>query len=97
MTTPQILRLGSVKDVSHFAEHLRALQLQIPCDREILRAADSPLFLPLTRGEIKIGNRIAINPMEGWDGTADGNPTDNTLRRKIRCGAGGASGRAARN
>ncbi len=90
MTTPQILRLGSVKDVSHFAEHLRALQLQIPCDREILRAADSPLFLPLTRGEIKIGNRIAINPMEGWDGTADGNPTDNTLRRWRRFGQSGA-------
>jgi len=90
VTTPQILRLGSVKDVSHFAEHLRALQLQIPCDREILRAADSPLFLPLTRGEIKIGNRIAINPMEGWDGTADGNPTDNTLRRWRRFGQSGA-------
>jgi 2,4-dienoyl-CoA reductase-like NADH-dependent reductase (Old Yellow Enzyme family) len=90
VTTPQILRLGSVKDVSHFAEHLRALQLQIPCDREILRAADSPLFLPLTRGEIKIGNRIAINPMEGWDGTADGNPADNTLRRWRRFGQSGA-------
>jgi 2,4-dienoyl-CoA reductase-like NADH-dependent reductase (Old Yellow Enzyme family) len=46
--------------------------------------------LPLVRGEIKIGNRIAINPMEGWDGTADGNPTENTLRRWRRFGASGA-------
>ena len=90
MTAPQILRLGSVKNVSQFAEHLRALQLQIPCDPQILRAADSPLFLPLLRGEIKIGNRIAINPMEGWDGTADGNPTENTLRRWRRFGQSGA-------
>ncbi len=90
MTAPNILRLGSVKDVSQFAEHLRALQLQIPCDYEILRAADSPLFAPLACGEIKIGNRIAINPMEGWDGAADGNPTENTLRRWRRFGQSGA-------
>jgi NADPH2 dehydrogenase len=90
VTALKILRLGSVKDVSQFAEHLRALQLQIPCDSEILRAADSPLFAPLACGEIKIGNRIAINPMEGWDGAADGNPTENTLRRWRRFGQSGA-------
>jgi NADPH2 dehydrogenase len=90
LTPHKILRLGSVKDVAQFAEHLRALQLQIPCDREILRAAESPVFSPLARGEIKIGNRIAINPMEGWDGTADGNPTENTLRRWRRFGQSGA-------
>jgi 2,4-dienoyl-CoA reductase-like NADH-dependent reductase (Old Yellow Enzyme family) len=82
--------LGSVKNVSRFAEHLRALQLQIPCDPEILPAPESPLFAPLARGEIKIGNRFAVNPMEGWDGTADGNPTENTLRRWRRFGASGA-------
>jgi 2,4-dienoyl-CoA reductase-like NADH-dependent reductase (Old Yellow Enzyme family) len=90
VTTPQILRLGSVKNISQFAEHLRLLHLQIPCDPEILRAAESPLFSPLLRGEIKIGNRIAINPMEGWDGTADGNPTENTLRRWRRFGQSSA-------
>lgn len=90
MTAPQILRLGSVKNVSQFTKHLRALRLQIPCDPEILRAAESPLFAPLARGEIKIGNRIAINPMEGWDGTADGKPTENTLRRWRRFGQSGA-------
>ncbi|MCU1242506.1 MAG: namA 2 [Candidatus Acidoferrum typicum] len=90
MSASRILRLGSVKNVSQFAEHLRALQLQIPCDVEILSAAGSPLFAPLARGEIKIGNRIAINPMEGWDGTADGNATENTLRRWRRFGQSGA-------
>ena len=90
MTAPKILRLGGVKDVSQFAQHLRALHLQIPCDPEILRASESPLFAPLARGEITIGNRIAINPMEGWDGTADGNPTENTLRRWRRFGQSGA-------
>jgi NADPH2 dehydrogenase len=87
---PKILRLGSLKDVSQFTAHLRSLQLQIPCDSEILPTAESPLFSPLVRGDIRIGNRIAINPMEGWDGTADGNPTENTLRRWRRFGQSGA-------
>src|SRR5258705_2599348 len=90
MSEAKILRIGSVKNVAQFAEHLRALQLRIPCDFAILPAAESPLFLSLTRGEIKIGNRFAINPMEGWDGTADGAPTENTLRRWRRFGASGA-------
>jgi len=90
VSAPRILRLGSVKNVAQFAEHLRALQLQIPCDSAILPATESPLFLPLSRGGIKIGNRFAINPMEGWDGTADGAPTENTLRRWRRFGESGA-------
>jgi 2,4-dienoyl-CoA reductase-like NADH-dependent reductase (Old Yellow Enzyme family) len=90
VTAAKILRLGSVKDVAQFAEHLRALRVQIPCDSEILGAAESPLFSPIARGGIKIGNRIAINPMEGWDGTPDGNPTENTLRRWRRFGQSGA-------
>jgi 2,4-dienoyl-CoA reductase-like NADH-dependent reductase (Old Yellow Enzyme family) len=90
VTGPRILRLGSVKNVAQFAEHLGALRLQIPCDLEILRAAESPLFTPLVRGDIRIGNCFAINPMEGWDGTADGAPTENTLRRWRRFGASGA-------
>ena len=90
MSAPKILRLGSVKNVSQFAEHLRSLQLRIPCDTEMLGAEDSPLFSPLAGGDIKIGNRIAINPMEGWDATAGGNPTENTLRRWRRFGQSGA-------
>ena len=27
---------------------------------------------------IKIGNRIVVHPMEGWDGLADGNPSEHT-------------------
>ena len=85
-----ILRLGSVKEVAQFREHLRALGLAIPCDNEILRGAQSPPCAPLARGGIKIGNRIAVNPMEGWDGARDGNPTENTLRRWRRFGQSGA-------
>src|SRR5258707_2723924 len=90
MSEAKILRIGSVKNVAQFAEHLRALQLRIPCDSRILLGAESPLFSMVSRGSIKIGNRFAINPMEGWDGTADGAPTENPLRRWRRFGASGA-------
>jgi 2,4-dienoyl-CoA reductase-like NADH-dependent reductase (Old Yellow Enzyme family) len=41
-------------------------------------------------GEIKIGNRIAVQPMEGWDGLPDGNPSEHTIRRWQRFGKSGA-------
>jgi len=90
MSSTPILRLGSVKDVLRFQEHLHSLQVAIPCDRELAGAAESPFWLPLRRGGIKIGNRIAINPMEGWDGTPDGNPSELTFRRWQKFGRSGA-------
>ncbi len=50
----------------------------------------SPLFKPLTIGHLKLGGRLAIHPMEGCDGTLDGNPDELTFRRYQRFGAGGA-------
>lgn len=38
-----------------------------------------------------LANRLAIHPMEGCDGTADGEPGELTLRRWRRFGAGGAA------
>ncbi len=90
MSARPILRLGTVKDVARFEEHVRSLSLEIPCDSELIRGAESPLRWPLERGGMKIGNRIAIHPMEGWDGTADGRPGENTMRRWQRFGQSGA-------
>jgi NADPH2 dehydrogenase len=90
VSNPAILRLGSVKDPLRFQEHLRSLQVAVPCDHELAPTADSPFLHPLQRAGIKIGNRIAINPMEGWDGTLDGNPSELTYRRWQKFGASGA-------
>lgn len=81
MNSPSIVRVGSIKDADHFKEHLKSLRLNIPCDREIVRGAESPLRAPLLRGRFRIKNRICVQPMEGWDGTADGNPSELTIRR----------------
>ena len=55
----------------------------------------SPLFqtldVPLPGGGVRtLGNRLAVQPMEGCDGTPDGRPGELTRRRYERFGAGGA-------
>src|ERR1700675_1283338 len=90
MSASGILRLGSLRDIAQFKEHIDALHLTIPCDDEILRGSESPLAEPIVREDIKIGNRFAVQPMEGWDGTSDGNPSEHTIRRWQRFGRSGA-------
>jgi NADPH2 dehydrogenase len=90
MSSPAIVRLGTLRDVEHLQEHLRSLGLEIPCDRKLISGAESPLAQPLERGGIFVGNRVAIQPMEGWDGTTDGSPSELTIRRWQRFGSSGA-------
>ena len=90
MKAGEFARLGSLRDVAHFQEHLDSLGVAIPCDRELTSGADSPLARPLVRHRINIGNRLTVHPMEGWDGTPDGNPSENTIRRWRRFGQSGA-------
>jgi NADPH2 dehydrogenase len=86
-----ILRLGAVKDVQRFIDHLHALGLNLPCDAELLAGVKSPSLWPLEFGDFKFANRIAVQPMEGWDAHPDGNPSEYTLRRWRRFGNSGAS------
>jgi len=90
MSVLPILRLGTVKDIDRFQEHVRSLGLKIPCDREVLTGTNSPLRAPLNRGGIRIGNRIAVQPMEGWDGTPDGGLSEHTKERWRKFGRSGA-------
>jgi 2,4-dienoyl-CoA reductase-like NADH-dependent reductase (Old Yellow Enzyme family) len=85
----EIVRLGGLKDVGTFQAHLHSLGLEIPCDSQIVTGAQSPLRAPLLRGSFKIGNRIAVQPMEGWDATRDGAPSENTFRRWKNFGRSG--------
>ena len=55
-----------------------------------LSADLSPLLRPLELGGRRVGNRLAIQPMEGCDGEPDGSPGELTYRRYRRFGAGGA-------
>lgn len=55
-----------------------------------LQADLSPLATPIDVGGRRVGNRLAVQPMEGCDGTPDGAPDELTIRRYERFGAGGA-------
>ena len=90
MGTHTILRIGSLKDVAQFQQHLTSLGVTIPCDHEIVEGTGSPLRLPIERAGIRIGNRIAVQPMEGWDGAINGTPSESTMRRWRRFGSSGA-------
>lgn len=90
MSTQPILRLGTVKSVAGFRQHVQSLALTIPCDDALLTGTESPLRQPLISGDINIGNRIVVHPMEGWDGSLDGNPSEKTIRRWQRFGRSGA-------
>lgn len=49
-----------------------------------------PLLQPVKIGRLVAGNRLAVHPMEGCDGTLDGRPDQLTFKRWEAFGAGGA-------
>lgn len=84
------VKIGSLPSVDAFIKVLRRLNLPIPCDREVLSGDTSPLAQPIHVDGLTIGNRFAVQPMEGWDGTLDGKPSQLTFRRWRRFGSSGA-------
>lgn len=90
MSVQSYLHLGGVHGVEAFQRHLREHDIAIPCDAEIVAGSDSPFAQPLSLYGVTIGNRFAIHPMEGWDGSADGRPTELTIRRWRNFGRSGA-------
>ena len=55
-----------------------------------LATGSDALLSTISIGGRTVGNRLAIQPMEGCDGELDGLPGDLTFRRWERFGAGGA-------
>lgn len=82
--------IGGIRNVADFKVHVESLGLSIPCDSELDSGSDSLLAQPIEFNGKKIGNRFCIHPMEGWDGTVDGRPTDATIRRWKHFGLSGA-------
>jgi NADPH2 dehydrogenase len=88
-----IPQVRTLRTFEAFTEHLRTIGVDVPVDEVV--EPDGPLAQPVvirdgSAGELRVANRFAILPMEGWDGTADGRPTDLVRRRWERFAAGGA-------
>ncbi len=83
-------RVASLKEASDFAAHLAELDIPLDFEREVIAAPASPLARSYDLDGFAIGNRFCILPMEGWDGTSDGKPSELTIRRWRHFGSSGA-------
>jgi 2,4-dienoyl-CoA reductase-like NADH-dependent reductase (Old Yellow Enzyme family) len=89
----KLTRIPSLKTTADFRGHVASLGIELPCEDGIVAGADSPLVQPVWNVVINgktIGNRWAIQPMEGWDATTTGAVTDEVRRRWSRFGESGA-------
>src|SRR5690606_41942339 len=88
---PQKYRaVAQLRTADKFRDYCQQIGANLPIDETVLTAPDSPLAQPYRLGDVTIGNRWCILPMEGWDGTPDGKPSPNTIRRWRRFGISGA-------
>jgi len=93
MNSARLIRIPTLKTVEDFSRHVADLGIELPCDAAILTGSASPLSQPLDPVRVNgktIGNRLAIQPMEGWDGTRTGGITEEVRRRWRHFGSSGA-------
>jgi 2,4-dienoyl-CoA reductase-like NADH-dependent reductase (Old Yellow Enzyme family) len=87
---PAFPRVASLKTAPAFRAHLAGAGITLDLDDELAEPSASPLARPFELDGIHVGNRFCILPMEGWDGTNDGRPSELTIRRWRRFGSSGA-------
>ncbi len=92
---PRHPRIASFRTAADLRDRLVELEATLPCDDAIEAAPGSPLAEPLplgngSAGPLEAHNRFVIQPMEGWDGTEEGGPSELTRRRWQAFGRSGA-------
>jgi 2,4-dienoyl-CoA reductase-like NADH-dependent reductase (Old Yellow Enzyme family) len=88
--TTNYRRVATLKTADEFAAYLVEVGADLQFDRELEGGARATLAQPYQLGDFSIGNRFCILPMEGWDGSEDGRPSELTKRRWQHFGASGA-------
>lgn len=88
MSHPPFPRIASLKTVAAFREHLARSGIALHLDDHV--TTSSALADPIEVDGVRVGNRFCILPMEGWDGTREGEPSDLTRRRWRNFGISGA-------
>ena len=87
---PRLRRVAQLRTSAHLRQYLTSHEINLPFDEELQSGSSSPLAQPYALPDFTIGNRFCVHPMEGWDGTTKGGPTDLVRRRWTRFGASGA-------
>lgn len=77
---PKYKRVAQLKTANDFTEYLKTVGAEMPFHETLKSPSPFEQSFSLASGK-NIGNRFCILPMEGWDGTLDGKPTDKTKRR----------------
>lgn len=79
---PKFTRIAQLKTTEDFLNYLSDINADLPFKNQLSKPGNSSLgnSLKLKSGKT-IGNRFCILPMEGWDGTLNGLPTEMTKRR----------------
>ena len=83
-------RIATLRTPDALRAHLQESGIALAFDDEVAPAASSPFALPIDVGTDHVANRFCILPMEGWDGTPEGEPSDLTQRRWRHFGLSGA-------
>ncbi len=84
-------RMASLKTPEEFRAYVSSLGIELPVDDHVIPGGGGPLAQPYRLPDgFAIGNRFCAHPMEGWDSTPDGKPTDLTIRRWRNFGRSGA-------
>lgn len=88
---PKYTRMAQLKSAPDLANYLQTNGIDLPFDATLLSPAESPFgrTISLKSGKT-IGNSLCILPMEGWDGTPEGKPTDFTRNRWKKFAESGA-------
>ena len=88
---PRFPRMAQLKTAADLRNYLEKNDIDLPFDDTLLPPAENPFnrIIQLKSGKT-IGNSLCILPMEGWDGTIDGRPTDFTRNRWKKFAISGA-------
>src|SRR5262249_1789518 len=83
-------RISTLKTATDFRHRLQALGVTMPFDETLQTGPDPPPAHRNRRPSAPTGTPFGTLPMEGWDGTEDGRPSDLTRRRWRHFGLSGA-------
>ncbi|MCA0228910.1 MAG: NADH:flavin oxidoreductase [Bacteroidetes bacterium] len=88
---PKYTRVAQLKTAADLRKHLETSQVDLAFDETLLPPSESPFGkkIALKSGKT-IGNSLCILPMEGWDGTLDGKPSEFTKNRWVKFAVSGA-------
>src|SRR5439155_4125111 len=90
MSEPAYPRVATLKTAAAFRGHLERSGIPLEFDDQLTPPDRSPLADSIGVNGVRIGNRFCILPMEGWDGTPAGEPSELTCRRWRHFGISGA-------